>query len=108
MGNHILAGMPFCRQNGVEMSISKEQFYVKGHTIPFGTHPQQVSNRVRAVNCCSNTLLDEKLTVSYPSDSVHVLTTHSCPYKSKDILESQVVLPVPRNAHFLDSATYFM
>ena len=38
MDSDMLAGVPFCRLNGVEFSFSKEQIYIQGKTIPYGSH----------------------------------------------------------------------
>ena len=92
MDNHILAGMPFCRQNGLEMSIAKEQFYIKGHTIPFGTHPQQALNKTRSVNCC--TLRNSDATVLYPGDFVEIQATSLSPYEGEVALEPRVTSPL--------------
>ena len=94
MDNHILAGMPFCRQNNVEMSISKELFYVKGQTIPFGSQsqPRRGRNQIRSVNCV--TLRNAGSTVLYPGDFVEIKNLTLSPYEGEVALEPRITSPL--------------
>ena len=94
MENHILAGMPFCRHNNVEMSISKELFFIKGKTIPFGSHshPVKAHNQIRSINCC--TLRNGTSTVLYPGDFVEIQNDSLSSYEGEVAIEPRITSPL--------------
>ena len=94
MENHILAGMPFCRQNNIEMSLGKELFFIKGLTIPFGSNSQTPpsKNYIRSVNCC--TLRNGNSTVLYPGDLVEIKSSVLLTYEGEVALEPRITSPL--------------
>ena len=66
MDSDILAGVPFCRANDVEFSFSKEEIYLQGRTIGYGSH-----SSVRSVS--SSSILRNCLpTVLYPGEYLEI------------------------------------
>ena len=66
MDSDILAGVPFCRTNQLEFSFSKEEIYLQGKTIKYGSH-----SSVRTV-ATSNILRNSNATVLYPGEFLEV------------------------------------
>ena len=66
MDSDILAGVPFCRLNDVEFSFKKEEIYIQGRTIQYGSHcsaRQPMSSSI---------LRNSSPTVIYPGEFLEV------------------------------------
>ena len=66
MDSDILAGVPFCRSNDVEFSFSKEEIYLQGKTIRYGSH-----SSVKSVST-SSILRNCLPTVVYPGEYLEI------------------------------------
>ena len=66
MDSDILAGVPFCRLNGVEFSFAKEEIYIQGKTISYGSQPS-----VNTV-ATSSILRNSSPTVIYPGEYLEI------------------------------------
>ena len=66
MDSDILAGVPFCRNNNLEFSFAKEEIYIQGKVIKYGSH-----SSVRSV-ATTSILRNTSPTVLYPGEFLEI------------------------------------
>ena len=69
----ILAGIPFCKRNNIEVSMGKEEIYVRNQTVKYGEGPQPSSSNIFKAD--SFLIRSPVSTVLFPGEQLDV----SCP-----------------------------
>ena len=79
MDTDVLAGIPFCKHNALDVSFAKEEIYVQGKTVKYGSKRNaDSSSSIRMA--MSHILRNPCTTVLYPGEFVEI----DCSYLSTD------------------------
>ena len=70
MDSDILAGIPFCKSNALEINFVKDELYFQGKTVKYGSSYSSSSASIRLAQ--SQLIRNPLSTVLYPGDYVEV------------------------------------
>ena len=75
MDSDVLAGIPFCKSNALDISFTKDEIYFQGKTVKYGSKHQGSSSSIRMA--MSHILRNPYSTVFIP-ESLLKLIAHPC------------------------------
>ena len=70
MDSDVLAGIPFCKSNALDISFTKDEIYFQGKTVKYGSKHQGSSSSIRMA--MSHILRNPCSTVLYPGEFVEI------------------------------------
>lgn len=66
----ILAGIPFCKRNSIEVSIKDDEIYIKDQILKYGQGPQTTNPRIFKAD--SVLLRSDSTSVIYPGETINI------------------------------------
>ena len=89
----ILAGVPFCKANNIDVLLSREMISIHGKLIPYGSRPESIQHSVYRAE--SIILRNDREKVLYPGDYLEIHSDELAPYEDEEIsIEPRVDSPM--------------
>ena len=89
----ILAGVPFCMENGVDVLMSRELISIQGKLIPYGSKPESIQHSIYRSE--SVILRNDKSRVLYPGEFLEVSSDNLHNYDDEEVsIEPRVDSPL--------------
>ncbi len=89
----ILAGVPFCKENKVDVLMSSELISIQGKLIPYGSKPESIQHTIYRAE--SVILRNDKSRVLYPGDYIEVSSPDLGDYEDQEIsIEPRIDSPL--------------
>ena len=88
----ILAGVPFCKKNKIDVLLSKELISINGQLIPYGSRPESIQHSVFRTE--SVILRNDKERVLFPGDYLEISSNQLSSYENEEVsIEPRVDSP---------------
>ena len=89
----ILAGVPFCKNNKVDVLLSRDLICIQGKMIPYGSKPESIQHSIYRSE--SVIVRNDKSRVLYPGDYVEIASEDLGPYENEEIsIEPRIDSPM--------------